>query len=485
MSVTEQSSLLSSTRLDSAFLQNPSETIESRSLLDQLLNDIGYGKYQNMLLFFCGLGWMTDCMWLQAIVLVLPQVQKAYGLNAATAGIMLSCTFLGMLIGALIWGEVSDRYGRKWPFANMLFVTILCGLLSFTATTDFSLLCLAITGVGIGVGGHTAVDSCMFLEFCPSSMHHRMMLLTVFFSFGTMFSAAVTLLVVVMFQNYEFLSVFEPWRVILGVVTIGSLIIQVCRHTFITLQETPKFLLEKGHKDKLHQVLNHLIKQNNSLHVPISLQDIDQLILTREESNPTHSTIVGSHAYVSTESDTEIIEEQHSTVGIRPISRLDSPSMFDTYRIRTTLLLGAIWILISLGFTMFNAFIPAFMEGKHPDLNQMVSTTEPLKSEIQIYIDCMVYASSSIPAVVIALYLVSSPIFQMRGTLAMSCMVSAGALCLFIYVQGHHASVLLSSSLINIASAVVYGVLYAFTPAVYPTSIRARVTGLFNALGRM
>ena len=259
----------------------------------------------------------------------------------------------------------------------------------------------------------------------------------------------------------------------------------MCRHTFITLQETPKFLLEKGHKDKLYQVLNHLIKQNNSLHVPISLQDIDQLILTREESNPTHSTIVGSHAYVSTESDTEIIEEQHSTVGIRHISRLDSPSMFDTYRIRTTLLLGAIWILISLGFTMFNAFIPAFMEGKHPDLNQMVSTTEPLKSEIQIYIDCMVYASSSIPAVVIALYLVSSPIFQMRGTLAMSCMVSAGALCLFIYVQGHHASVLLSSSLINIASAVVYGVLYAFTPAVYPTSIRARVTGLFNALGRM
>ncbi|KAF9951826.1 hypothetical protein BGZ65_005709, partial [Modicella reniformis] len=44
---------------------SPEEQLAQMSLLDDLMSDIGMGKFQKQLLVLCGLGWFADNMWLQ------------------------------------------------------------------------------------------------------------------------------------------------------------------------------------------------------------------------------------------------------------------------------------------------------------------------------------------------------------------------------------------------------------------------------------
>ena len=57
----------------------------------------------------------------------LPTVQIDMGISASLAQMTLTMTMLGMALGQIFAGPVSDRYGRKWPLA--------AGMVIFTLST--------------------------------------------------------------------------------------------------------------------------------------------------------------------------------------------------------------------------------------------------------------------------------------------------------------------------------------------------------------
>ena len=57
----------------------------------------------------------------------LPTVQLDMGISASLAQMTLTMTMLGMALGQIFAGPVSDRYGRKWPLA--------AGMVIFTLST--------------------------------------------------------------------------------------------------------------------------------------------------------------------------------------------------------------------------------------------------------------------------------------------------------------------------------------------------------------
>lgn len=73
--------------------------------LDKTIDAIGMGRYQYAVLVLSGFGWAADNMWLQGIAIILPRVQDEWQISNQWIGLVSSCTFAGMMVGALAWGS--------------------------------------------------------------------------------------------------------------------------------------------------------------------------------------------------------------------------------------------------------------------------------------------------------------------------------------------------------------------------------------------
>jgi MFS family permease len=91
-------------------------------------------------------------MYTQVIGIMLPQVQKEFGLSYSQASLMQVAMMLGLLLGSLFWGSLSDVIGRRPSFMITL------GICSFFAIAcafapSYALLCVGIVLMTFGVGG--------------------------------------------------------------------------------------------------------------------------------------------------------------------------------------------------------------------------------------------------------------------------------------------------------------------------------------------
>jgi hypothetical protein len=73
--------------------------------LERTIDAIGMGRYQYAVLILSGFGWAADNMWLQGVAIVLPRVQDEWQIGDQWIGLVSSCTFAGMMVGALAWGS--------------------------------------------------------------------------------------------------------------------------------------------------------------------------------------------------------------------------------------------------------------------------------------------------------------------------------------------------------------------------------------------
>ena len=91
---------------------------EKTFLVDEVIDMVGFGRYQMQLMFLCGLGWATDIMDLQMLSYLIPTLAREWGDSLDRLGTAAELTFLGMMCGSLFWGMASDRIGRKPAFMS-------------------------------------------------------------------------------------------------------------------------------------------------------------------------------------------------------------------------------------------------------------------------------------------------------------------------------------------------------------------------------
>ena len=81
--------------------------------LDEALSAIEFGNFQRLVLFYAGLGWFADAMEIMLLSFVGPTVKSEWGLSSSEEGLLTTVVFAGMLLGAYLWGLISDNYGRR------------------------------------------------------------------------------------------------------------------------------------------------------------------------------------------------------------------------------------------------------------------------------------------------------------------------------------------------------------------------------------
>ncbi|APX78431.1 MFS transporter [Achromobacter insolitus] len=382
--------------------------------VDKAILVAGVGKFQYRLFVIFGLVWMADAMQVLSIGFSAPSIAKTFGITVPQALQSGTFFFIGMLIGAFVFGRMADRIGRRPVLMIAVIIDAFAGVASAFAP-EFAWLLFLRFLTGIGVGGTLPVDYTMMAEFLPSDRRGRwLVLLESFWAVGTIFLALLALAATSWGD--------DAWRVIFFVTGLPALIGVVLR---FYIPESPMYLNRNGKSDHARQVLERVARVNR--------RDVDMPHLQPEV----------------------------------PANKSMFALFSGSYR-RRSLGLFLAWALISIAYYGVFVYLPvklstegfAFMRGQE---------------------FLVILALVQLPGFALSAYGVER--WGRKPTLIGFLLLSAAG-CM-LYSLGTSPVVVIGSTLLMSFSLLgTWGALYAFTPEVYPTDLRASGMGMAGAVAR-
>ena len=176
---------------------------------------------------------------------------ETLGLSDAQVGASATCYLAGAVIGALLFGYGTDRFGRK----KLFFITVAVYLIG-TALSGFSwnfwsyALFRAITGAGIG-GEYAAINSAID-ELIPARVRGRVdLIINGSYWIGAAMGAAATLVLL----DPRHFPIWLGWRCAFGIgATLGLIVIFFRRW----IPESPRWLMIHGRNPEAERIVTEV-----------------------------------------------------------------------------------------------------------------------------------------------------------------------------------------------------------------------------------
>jgi MFS family permease len=229
----------------------PQERI--RTLIPARLDRLPWSRFHLMLVVALGITWILDGLEVTLVGAVsgVLQDERTLGFTPAEIGFAATCYLLGAVTGSLIFGYLTDRYGRRLFFFITLAVYLVGALLTAFAWDLTSFIAFRmLTGAGIG-GEYAAINSAID-ELVPARLRGRIAL---YINGSYWVGAALGALATVVFLDPDIFAVDLGWRVGFFVGALLSLfIILVRRH----VPESLRWEITHGHCDKAEATMNEI-----------------------------------------------------------------------------------------------------------------------------------------------------------------------------------------------------------------------------------
>ncbi|MGQ3675440.1 MFS transporter [Xanthobacter sp. TB0139] len=391
-------------------------TVSSAKLsMEQGIQAAGVGTFQYRLFVIFGLVWAADAMQVLAIGFSVPSIARTFDISIPAALQTGTMFFIGMLIGAFVFGRLADRIGRRPVLMIAILIDAVGGIASaFSPSLEWLFFLRLLTG--IGVGGTLPVDYTMMAEFLPSDRRGRwLVLLESFWAVGTIAIAVLALFAEGMGP--------DAWRTIFFVTGIPALLGVVLR---FYVPESPHFLNNSGKSEQARKVLQRVAKVNRQ--------------------------------------STDIGELQPGEMARKSILALFSPSLA-----RRTIFLFIAWMLISISYYGIFVYLPVRLSAEGFGF---------MRGQFFLVIVALV----QLPGFALAAYGVEK--WGRKPTLVGFLLLSAVG-CL-IYALGQTTAIVVGATLLMSFSLLgTWGSIYAFTPEIYPTNLRASGMGTAGAIARV
>ncbi|KAJ7119935.1 major facilitator superfamily domain-containing protein [Mycena crocata] len=438
-------------------------------ILNNALQDIGMGLdthncFKWGLFVVTGFGWLADNLWPVVTGLILVPVINEF---QAKGPLLKLGQNIGLLVGAAFWGVGADIWGRKISFNLTLLITGLGGIAAGGSPNFIALTSLAAVW-SVGVGGNLPVDSAIFLEFVPASHQYLLTILSIWWAFGQLLGSLVAWPLITNFSCAPSSGSCtresnQGWRYFLF--AMGGLMIFLwgIRFFAFSLYESPKYLMGIGRDEEAVKVIHTVAAYNRTtLHFP------PQTTLTLEELRFPESSGKG----VLDTSARAAVQRKLSVFGQNRVKPL-----FATRKLAySTSLLIILWAFIGLAFPLYNSFIPYLLSTRGKAFGDGSTYTT--------YRNTVILSVLGVPGALVAGFLVELPSLGRRGTLAISTALTG----VFILASTSARS---SNSLLgfncgySFTSNVMYGVLYAISPELFPTRERGTGNALVAAANRI
>lgn len=384
--------------------------------MDEALDRAGTGAFQRRLMGIFGLVWTADAMQVLAVGFTAAPIAATFGLTVPQALQTGTLFFLGMLIGAVVFGRLADKVGRRYVLILTVACDALFGTLSIFAPDFTSLLVLRFL-TGLAVGGTLPVDYAMMAEFLPAKSRGRWLVaLEGFWAIGTLIVALAA-------WGFSVAGVQDAWRYIFGVTAVPALLGLTLR---FFVPESPLYLLRTGRAEDAKAIVNRVLTLHGK--APLAAHD-------------------------------EIVAAPHAA----------GEGIFSGPLRRRSLLILAIWFLVSISYYGVFTWMPAKLAGDGFGF-------------VRGYGFLVFVALAQVPGYVLAAYGVEA--WGRKPTLIGFCLLSALG-CLLFVMSG--SDVLIGASLLIMSFALLgtWGALYAYTPELYPTASRATGMGAAGAMARL
>jgi len=226
------------------------------TLVPARMDRLPWSRFHWLVIVGLGVSWILDGLEIQIVSSVSPVLQHAatLGLTATQAGLVGTVYLLGEVVGALVFGRITDWLGRRrlfmWTLALYLVASGIAGL---SPTLWFLLAFRFLAGAGIG-GEYSAINSAID-ELIPSR-HRGTVDIAVNGTYwaGAMIGSALSIPLL----DTHLFPVDVGWRLgfFIGPV-IGVVIIALRRH----IPESPRWLITHGRTNEAERVVDDVEAQ--------------------------------------------------------------------------------------------------------------------------------------------------------------------------------------------------------------------------------
>lgn len=203
--------------------------------LTERLDQLRWNRFHSVVTVALGVGWLLDAFEVTIVNNVIGVLKGLWHLSNVQASRILSVWFLGLMLGAAVFGYLADRYGRKRLF--LLTLTLYGVFTLLTALSpNYAVMLVLRLATAIGVGAEYAAINAAIAEFVPAR-HRGKTNATVmnFWSLGSILAAVATLVLV------NRLPPDLGWRVVFGfgaLIAASTIVLRRC------IPESPRWLIE-------------------------------------------------------------------------------------------------------------------------------------------------------------------------------------------------------------------------------------------------
>ncbi|MBG6239795.1 putative MFS transporter [Mycetocola sp. CAN_C7] len=388
------------------------------------LDALPFTREHRKLLVGSGMGWALDAMDVGLISFVLAQLAVTWSLTGTELSWIASAGFIGMAIGASLGGLLADRLGRRQVFAITLLIFGIATGASALAWSVGVLIALRFV-VGLGLGAELPVASTLVSEFAPPRIRGRIIvLLEAFWAVGWTLAAVIGFVVVP--------ASADGWRWALAIGAVPALYAAFIR---FGLPESVRFLESRGRFAEAEATVRRF----------------------EASAGVTPPTDAGAHG--------------EQPADIRPglsAGRQIGALWARPYRLQT----AALWVVwFCVNFSYYGAFVwlPTILVASGFSLVRSFGYT-------------LIITLAQLPGYLVAAWLVER--WGRNKTLAVFLTGSAVSAVLF-GLAGLEWQVIGAGMLLSFFNLGAWGALYAVTPELYPTDLRATGSGWAAGVGRI
>ena len=226
-------------------MPDPRPTVSSVNTVNSVIEGLRLSRAHVNILLIAALGVAFDSFDTYIVSYAMPSITAEWNLNPVATGVLASAGIWGMFLGALVWGPLADKFGRKAGLSGTI--------LGFAALSGFTALASNVYQFGVlrfvtgmCLGGMIPISTALVSEYMGTRSRGRCVaFITTVWPLGLLAAAVCSLTLVPL----------HGWRILFVVGVVPAFLVLWIRRK---MPESPRWLSSQGRLREAAAVLQIL-----------------------------------------------------------------------------------------------------------------------------------------------------------------------------------------------------------------------------------